>query len=428
MISQVEISQSITDGEEQKTETTAAELNSENGVRASTGVADSYSLVNSVFKRITYVTEGEPEPVEVEYEFKNELYLASKSKGIILHENPEVSPHYFINADGDGEMTVNDKIRLLFNLDIQSTLNPDSLSVERMGDVVTDDALGDDYSFTVDGRVVHIILGESTNLQPGDMIIFTESAEFHPVGEINEGHRCMGKVQEKPIQHLQDNDLNNKTIVANQVSENHLAMISKREQVYYLEYFYNSHRLDSDPLLVVKGDKRLEKNTSVTPSFIKKGGEDNQVIFGFAEDSTKLYRHTFRFENDFPDAELITSDPVSEINLPSEGLPCNESNHHRRLIDADQIDLDRDGILDLAVTYSCVDQNMRTESEGTPREQGNHFLYKASINYICLFLDNGQDFYEQKECLPLRRSKKVLNTLNAESMSVRYSSIQMAFP
>ena len=123
-------------------------------------------------------------------------------------------------------------------------------------------------------------------------------------------------------------------------------------------------------------------------------------------DSNKLYRHTFRFENDPPDAELITSDPVSEINLPSEGLPCNENNHHRRLINADQIDLDRDGILDLAVTYSCVDQDMRNESEGTPREQGNHFLYKASINYICLFLDNGQDFYEQKECLPFETIKE----------------------
>ena len=78
----------------------------------------------------------------------------------------------------------------------------------------------------------------------------------------------------------QDNDLNNKTIVANQISENHLAMISKRDQVYYLEYFYNSHRLDSNPLLAEKGDKRLEKNISVTPSFIKKGAEDNQVIFG----------------------------------------------------------------------------------------------------------------------------------------------------
>ena len=206
MISQVEISQSITDGEEQKTETTAAELNSEDGVQASTGVAGQFGEF-SIQKRITYVTEGEPEPVEVEYEFKNELYLASKSKGIILHENSEVSPHYFIDENDNGEMDEGEKIRLLFNLNIVtdsefSEFNPASLSVERMGEVVTEEALGNDYSFTVDGRVVHIILGESTNLQPGDMIIFTESEDFHPDGEINEGHRCMGKVQEKPIQHL----------------------------------------------------------------------------------------------------------------------------------------------------------------------------------------------------------------------------------
>ena len=97
----------------------------------------------SLLKDITYAN-SETKTRQINFEYKNESYLINKSKGIILFQNENISPHYFMDDNNNGIMDRGEKIRLLFNLDIDSNeANP--LTVVRNEEFVTEDALGEEY-------------------------------------------------------------------------------------------------------------------------------------------------------------------------------------------------------------------------------------------------------------------------------------------
>ena len=95
----------------------------------------------NIKKDITYAN-GETKTREINFDYKTELFLTNKSKGIILFQNENFSPHYFMENNNDGIMDDGEKTRLLFNLEIESTGVQTPLTVVRNEVDVTVDALG----------------------------------------------------------------------------------------------------------------------------------------------------------------------------------------------------------------------------------------------------------------------------------------------
>ena len=256
----------------------------------------------------------------------------------------------------NGIMESGEKIRLLFNLEIISDEHPDHLTVVRNEVDVTDKALGNGYSFEVsDGNLKEVIitLGNSPNLQPGDVITFTESDNFHPDGSVNEGHECKGVVFEKPVPLKEASGLEDRNVLlASNLIDDYLVTLEVNENSYFLHYLHNSKNPYSvDPILTDKRSKPINRNTSVT-TFLKQGldfGISKTSIFGFAEEPTKIYQHTYREQN-AADNILDISDETSFWALEEESLPCALDTHNRILVDGTQIDFNRDGHFDFVVT------------------------------------------------------------------------------